>query len=203
MGLSRSKPQSLTSHFQAQLTHCLQPPGLSRSPVPARTPPTSHPLPHQPHRFSTQQAEYPTRQHHPHTDNIISQPSRWHCADPACRTGTVPLQGTPWLVAERKRRDANRNRVSRTGFLCMHTATRPHPTPSPQAIFPSQAFLIAAPRGGCPSPSTWVGGDIHLSARARAWASLLQPCGAEGAKSPLQTVNICLVCGFFLLFFFF
>lgn len=62
---------------------------------------------------------------------------------------------------------------------------------SPYTVLPSRAFLIAAPHGGCPSPSTWPGGDIHLSARACVWVSLLQPCGAEGAKNSLQTVNIC------------
>lgn len=142
----QKQTQSLTSHVQAQLPHCLQPPGLSHSPVPAHTPPSSHPLPPQPPRLSRQQAEYPSRQHHPRTDNITSQPPRWHCADPARRKGTVPLQGTPWLVTERKRRDASRNRASRTGFLCTHRAIRPHPTPSsPAEPSLSQPHMVAAP----------------------------------------------------------
>lgn len=37
---------------------------------------------------------------------------------------------------------------------------RPHPTLSPQAIFPDQVILIAAPRRGCPNPLTRIRGEI-------------------------------------------
>lgn len=123
--LNRNKPKSLISDFQVPVIHRLHTPRPLCPSVPARTPPSSHPLPQRPPCFCCgYPAELSTHQHHPAVDNTISHP----LYDTALTQHAKKGQSPPRALPERWQ-SGRGERLKGRGYLkqgfCAHTHAFP------------------------------------------------------------------------------